>query len=182
MVNSPPALLIIDMQKSMQSALLARRNNPDAEGNIYELLTHWRATNRPVVHVRHISRSADSVFRPGQVGAEFQDALLPLDSEHVVEKNVTDAFAHSGLERWLRVRGIDEVVVVGVSTNYSVEATVRSSGNLGFKTCVVSDACFTFDRVDLNGVLQTAEDIHMMSLCNLSGEYAQVVTTSELIG
>ncbi len=181
MIHRPPALLIIDMQKGMQSPALPRRNNPGAEGNIQKLLAHWRATNQPVIHVRHISRSADSVFTLGQIGAEFQDPLLPLDSEHVVEKNVTDAFTHSGLERWLHARGIQDVVIVGVSTNQSVESTARSSGNLGFRTRVVSDATFTFDRVDLNGVVQTAEDVHMMSLTNLSGEYAQVVTTFDLI-
>lgn len=182
MTSYPCALVIIDMQKGMQSPNLPHRNNTGAEVNIQKLLAHWRTSKLPVVHVRHISRSADSVFAPGQIGAEFQDALLPLASEHVVEKNVTDAFTQSGLQRWLNARGIEEVVIVGVSTNQSVESTARSSGNLGFRTRVVSDATFTFDRVDLHGVRQTAEDIHLMSLTNLSGEYAQVVTTSELIG
>ncbi len=117
------ALIIIDMQKGMQSAELGRRNNMHAEANIQQLLARWRSLKLPVVHVRHMSRSRDSVFWPGQVGAEFQDALLPLDSEHVIEKNVTDAFANSSLERWLHVRGIKDLVIVGVSTNMSVEAT-----------------------------------------------------------
>lgn len=111
------ALLVIDMQKGMQEPRAGRRNNPGAEAQVQRLLMHWRTTGRPVVHVRHMSRFADSVFFPGQPGAEFQDALAPLPTEHVVEKNVTDAFAHSGLERWLRVRGIEALVVVGVATN-----------------------------------------------------------------
>jgi nicotinamidase-related amidase len=182
MTNLRRALIIIDMQKSMQSATLARRNNPNAEANIQRLLEHWRSAGLPVVHVRHMSRSPGSVFWPGQVGAEFQDALLPLASEHVVEKNVTDAFANSGLERWLHVRGIKELVIVGVSTNNSVEATARSAGCLGFQTSVVSDATFTFDAPDLNGAIRTAEDIHLMSLSNLNGEYARVIETSGLLG
>lgn len=181
MTNHRRALIIIDMQKGMRSTKLSRRNNPNAEANIQRLLAHWRSAGMPVVHVRHISRSPGSVFWPGQAGAEFQDALMPLASEHVVEKNVTDAFTNSGLERWLHVRGIKELVIVGVSTNNSVEATARSAGCLGFQTSVVSDATFTFDAPDLSGAIRTAEDIHLMSLSNLKGEYARILESSELL-
>lgn len=181
MTHSPRALIIVDMQKGMHSPTLPHRNNPQAEANMLQLLTRWRTASWPVVHVRHISRSPDSVFRLGQAGAEFQEAFMPLDTEHVVEKNVPDAFVQSGLQRWLHVRAISDVVIVGVSTNNSVESTARSAGNLGFHTYAVPDACFTFDRMDLNGILRTADDIHLMSLTNLSSEYAQVVSTAQLL-
>jgi nicotinamidase-related amidase len=181
MTNHRRALIIIDMQKGMQIATLGRRNNLQAEANIQQLLVRSRSLNLPIVHVRHMSRSRDSVFWPGQVGAEFQDAFLPLDSEHVMEKNVTDAFANSGLEGWLLARDIKDLVIVGVSTNMSVEATARSAGSLGFRTAVVSDATFTFDRADISGAMRTAEEIHLMSLTNLSGEYAEIVETAVLL-
>lgn len=89
----------------------------------------WRQARMPVVHVRRLSRTIGSPFWPGQPGAEFQQELQPLDSEHVVEKHVPDAFVHSGLERWLRVRDIHALLVVGVSTNNSVdEGGWRSAG------------------------------------------------------
>ncbi|HEY6641329.1 MAG TPA: hypothetical protein VIZ63_04275 [Povalibacter sp.] len=40
-------------------------------------------------------------------------------------------------------------------TNNAVEATARTTGNLGFKTYVVADATYTFDKRDLNGTLRT---------------------------
>lgn len=80
------ALLIIDMQQGMNDPTLGRRNNPDAEVQIQHLQRAWRQSNRPVVHVRHMSRSEGSVFWPGQPGCEFQPALAPLKHEHVVEK------------------------------------------------------------------------------------------------
>jgi nicotinamidase-related amidase len=181
MQSHAPALIIIDMQKGMSSPGAGRRNNPQAESNIAEMLRKWRTARMPVVHVRHISRTIGSPFWPGQPGAEFQEELKPLDSEHVVEKHVPDAFVHSGLERWLRVRDIDALIVVGVSTNNSVESTVRSAGNLGFQTMVVADAVFAFDKVDYSGVLRRAEEVHAMSLANLDGEYAQVVTAAEAL-
>ena len=132
------ALLIIDMQQGMNEPKLGRRNNPGAEVQMQRLLKAWRQCNRPVVHIRHMSRSPDSVFWPGQPGCEFQPALQPLALEHVVEKNVPDAFTATGLERWLHVRGIRQLVIAGVITNNSVESTARSGGNLGFAVTVVS--------------------------------------------
>jgi nicotinamidase-related amidase len=175
------ALLIIDMQKGMLSPTLPPRNNPQAEANIVRLLAAWRERGEPVVLVRHISRAPTSVFAPGQGGAEFQQRFMPLPHEHVVEKNVPDAFINTGLERWLHARGIRDVVVAGVSTNNSVEATARTAGNLGFSTVVVADACFTFEKTEFGGTLRSAEEVHLMALANLHGEYAEVKGTADVL-
>jgi nicotinamidase-related amidase len=177
-MHPPAALIVIDMQKGMRHELqpgrLPPRNNPDAEDRIAQLLAAWRAAGQPVVWVRHISRSPASVFAPGQPGADFQERFLPLQHEHVVEKNVPCAFVNSGLERWLHARGIRHLVIAGVSTNNSVEASARSAGNLGFDTTVAADACFTFDQRDFGGTLRSAEEVHLMALANLQGDYARV--------
>ncbi len=181
MKKQSPTLLIIDMQQGMRSPAAGKRNNPQSESNIARLLLAWRERNATIVHVRHVSRTLGSLFWPGQPGAEFQKELKPLDSEHVVEKNVPDAFINTGLERWLHVRGINELLIVGVSTSHSVESTARTAGNLGFKTMVASDAVFAFDKVDYSGTLRTADEVHAMSLANLDGEYATVIITEEAL-
>jgi nicotinamidase-related amidase len=165
------------MQKGMENTAASSRNNPQAEGNIAQLLQACRAANAHIVHVRHISRSPDSAFAPGQFGVEFQEALQPLRHEHVVEKNVPDAFINTALERWLRVRDLDRIVMVGVSTNNSVEASARTAGNLGFDTVVVLDATFAFAMTDYAGRMRSADEVHAMSLANLSGEYATIMDT-----
>jgi nicotinamidase-related amidase len=182
MTATTRALIIIDMQRGIADPALGRRNNPEAEDNIARLLYAWRDARQPIVHVRHISRSPRSVFWPGQEGAEFQDLFQPRAEEHVVEKNVPDAFINTALERWLRVRHIDDVAIVGVITNNSIEATARTSGNLGFRTLVVADATYTFDKHDYNGVLRPAADVHAMSLANLQEEYATIVRTEQVLG
>lgn len=181
MSSNPPALIVIDMQRCMASPAAGVRNNPDAEKVIRDLLHAWRAALGPIVHVRHISRTPVSPFWPGQPGVEFQPELAPLPTEHVVEKNVPDAFVQTGLERWLHSRGVQRVVLVGVSTNNSVEASARSAGNLGFVTYVVADATFAFAKSDFDGVHRTAQEVHAMSLANLHGEYATVTTSAELL-
>ncbi|MFJ3521081.1 cysteine hydrolase family protein [Pseudomonas sp. NPDC090203] len=180
-IHPKAALVIIDMQQGINHPKLGRRNNPDAEQQMLALLAAWRQTGRTVIHVRHFSRSEDSVFWPKQSGVEFQPQFLPWDGEGELHKQVPDAFCHSALEGWLRADGINQVVIVGVITNNSVESTARTGGNLGFEVIVPHDACYTFDGADFFGHARSAEEIHGMSLANLHGEYAQVVATQEIL-
>ncbi|VVO56321.1 MULTISPECIES: cysteine hydrolase family protein [Pseudomonas] len=175
------ALIIIDQQKGILHPRLGRRNNPQAEERIEELLAHWRRSGRPVIHVQHLSRSEDSVFWPQQSGVEFQERFQPLPDEHLIQKQVPDAFCSTGLERLLREAGIGQLIIVGVATHNSVESTARSAGNLGFETWVAQDACFTFDKADFFGNARSAEEVHGMSLGNLHGEYATVVDTAQIL-
>jgi len=148
---------------------------------VRRLLDRWRSSSRPVIHVRHVSRFPDSTYRDGQEGVEFKEVALPLPGEPVVTKHTPCAFIGTPLEAILRERGIGDIVIAGVITNNSVEATARVAGELGFTTIVASDGTFTFGRADFRGVFRTAEEVHAMSLANLQDEYAHVLATEEII-
>jgi len=180
-LKADAALIIIDQQKGILEPRLGRRNNPQAEERMLELIGAWRRTGRPLFHVQHLSRSPDSVFWPQQPGVEFQPRFAPLAGEQLIQKQVPDAFCATGLEARLREAGIEQLVIVGVATNNSVEATARTAGNLGFDAWVAHDACFTFDKADYFGQLRSAEEVHAMSLGNLHGEYATVVGTAQIL-
>ena len=175
------ALLVIDLQRAIDHPSWGDRNNPGAEANIAALLAAWRAGGRPIYHVRHDSTETQSHYRPGQPGHEFKPEAIPLAGERVIAKQTNSAFIGTGLEAQLRAAGQTVLVVTGVITNNSVEATVRMAGNLGFETFLVEDACFTFGRKDWAGAWRTADEVHAMSLANLSGEYATVVRTAEVL-
>ncbi|HYM62999.1 MAG TPA: cysteine hydrolase family protein [Thermoanaerobaculia bacterium] len=183
MLTLPPnaALLIIDLQKAIDDPSWGVRNNPAAEDNIAALLSAWRSGGRPVVHVRHLSREPLSTYRPGQPGCDFKDVAQPAAGERVFDKSVHSAFIGTDLETWLRDRGINAIVMTGVITNNSVEATARHSSDLGFETIVVADATFTFGRRDYEGRERTADEVHAMSLANLDGEYARIATTAAIL-
>lgn len=180
-IHPDSALILIDMQQGINHPKLGRRNNPQAEARMSELLSAWREAERPVIHVRHFSTSPSSVFWPGQSGVEYQPAFVPQADERELSKQVPDAFCGSFLEMWLRSDGIRQMVIAGVVTNNSVESTARSGGNLGFEVIVAHDACFTFDQADFFGTPRSAEDVHAMSLANLHGEYATVLSTAQIL-
>lgn len=175
------ALIIIDLQKAIDHSDWGSRNNPDAEANVASLLHTWRTTNRPVYHIRHDSTEPASHYRPGQPGNEFKPEAMPLPTETIIAKRTNSAFIGTNLESSLRNAGHTLLIVTGVITNNSVEATVRMAGNLGFDTFLVEDACFTFARKDWSGHFRTASEVHAMSLANLDGEYCTVVSTVQVL-
>jgi len=175
------ALIVIDFQKAIDHPSWGERNNPDAERNVASLLDAWRSTGRPVYHIRHDSTEPASHYRPGQPGNDFKPQAQPIAGEVVIVKRTNSAFIGTDLESRLRQANHTLLVVAGVITNNSVEATVRMAGNLGFETFLVEDATFTFGRNDWNGISRTADQVHAMSLANLDGEYCSVVRTSEIL-
>src|SRR3990170_3646616 len=157
---SHPALLVIDVQRAIDDPSWGVRNNSDAEQRMHSLLHHWRERAWPVAHVRHLSRDPSSTYRPGQAGCEFKPAVHPPSGETVITKQTNNAFVGTQLDAWLKSRQIGTVVICGVITNNSVEATARMAGNLGYLTYVVSDATATFDKVDHDGVTRDAQQVH----------------------
>jgi nicotinamidase-related amidase len=174
-------LLLIDLQKAIDHPSWGNRNNPDAEARIGEILDRWRRKGWPVWHIRHDSTDPSSHYRPGQPGNQFKPEVAPLAGEPIVPKRTNSAFIGTDLEARLRSSKHDTIVVVGVITNNSVEATVRMAGNLGFRTYLVADGCFTFGRRDWNGREWSAEDVHALSLANLDNEYCTVVTAAAVL-
>lgn len=183
-ISNDTALIIVDVQKGIDDFYWAKdgpRNGTDGEASIVRLLAAWREAGRPVVLVRHDSVEEGSPFWPENPGNAFKDEVMPHAGELVVAKNTNSAFVGTGLEQRLRERNIESLVIVGVITNNSLEATVRMSGNLGFDTIVAADACWTFAKRDWSGTLRTAQEVHDMALANMDGEYASVMTTDDLL-
>ena len=64
----------------------------------------------------------------GEHGHDFIDELKPWPGELVVDKPGYSAFEHTDLQAWLDARGIDTLVLTGVTTEVCVSSTLRSCG------------------------------------------------------
>lgn len=177
----PTTLLLVDLQLGFDNPNWGRRNNPHMEQCVSDLLRAWRASGRPVIHVRHMSTELSSPLRPGQIGNAFKPETAPIAGEKVIEKRVNSAFIGTSLEADLRRDGCRGLVIVGLTTNHCISTTARMAGNLGFVTWVVSDATATFDRIGPDGVAYSAEQIHAIALSDLHREFATVVDTAAVM-
>jgi nicotinamidase-related amidase len=176
------ALVVIDVQRVFDDPVWGARSNRAFEANLARLLARWRAAGGTVVNVRHRSAKPGGRFQPGTPGFAFKPEAEPAPGEMVFEKTVNSAFIGTGLEEWLRTRGIDTLIVAGITTDHCVSTTARMGANLGFEILLPGDATATFDKLGPSGRYFDAQTMHDAALAALHGEFATVITTDALIG
>ena len=174
-------LIVVDVQQAFDNPVWGRRNQPQAEQRIADLLAAWRTTSRPLIHVQHRSRRPDSLFHPDAPGFRVKPEAAPLAGEAVIYKDVNSSFIGTDLEQRLRAQGATTVVICGITTDHCVSTTTRMAGNLGFTAVIVSDATATFERTGPDGRHYSAELMHDTALASLHGEFAEVADTAAVL-
>ena len=177
------ALIVIDVQQGfdLDPAYWGERNNPTAEANMQRLLNRWRQSARPIYHTKHNSTNPQSPLHPTHTGNQFKLAFMPADDEIVIEKDVNSAFIGTDLEQRLRDADIDQLVMIGLTTDHCVNTTTRMAGNLGFETYLVHDATATHARTGYDGTHYDAQTIHEIAIASLKDEFATIVDTATIL-
>lgn len=173
-------LLPIDMQRAFDEPSWPRRWNERVDANGQALLGAWRASGRPIIHVRHDSVSPGSSLAPGAPGNAFRPGFEPLPGEALVTKGVNSAFIGTDLDLRLKRLGARHVVTFGISTDMCVSTTVRTGANLGWDMILVPDASDCFELPDGNGGTIAAEEIHRAHVATLAFEFCRIFSTTEL--
>ena len=177
-----PVLMVLDAQKGFDDPYWGKRNNPQAETNIFRLLTEWRKRKWNIIYSKHLSVQPQSpLYHKNEMGTEIKNLLHPQLDEFVFPKNVNSAFIGTQLESYLREQQIKSVVITGLSTQHCVSTTTRMSGNLGFDTYLVSDAIAAFEITDHKGTVHPPEAIQEIELATLHKEFATIVTTDKIL-
>jgi nicotinamidase/pyrazinamidase len=101
----------------------------------------------------------------GTLGAEFHQALRTDPAQLIIRKGFrvgidsysaffeNDRTTATGLEGYLRNRGVTAITLVGLATDYCVAYSALDAARLGFKATVLEAAC---RAIDLNGSLAAA--------------------------
>jgi nicotinamidase-related amidase len=80
----------------------------------------------------------------GEPGHDIISELYPKDGEPVIDKPGKGAFYQTDIELMLKNRGIDTLLVCGVTTEVCVNTTVREANDRGFRCIVISDCCASY--------------------------------------
>ncbi|MEQ8369984.1 MAG: isochorismatase family protein [Alphaproteobacteria bacterium] len=180
------ALLLIDVQKGVDDTAYyggptGRMNNPAAKDHLRQVLNAWRTKGRRVAFTRHDSVEKNSPLKLALATGAQLDGMDIRDGDIAVTKSANSGFIGSALELSLRRARIQRLVIAGFFTNFCVETTVRTAGNMGFDTYLVHDACATMNRIGLDGTDYDPQLVHDMSVANLHGEFCTAIDTEDAI-
>jgi nicotinamidase-related amidase len=149
------ALVLIDLQNAILGMNPAPYTAAQVVENSKRLAEVFRAHGAPVVYVRvdlndfmklHVDQPHNMGDKPLPAAAsEIAPSAGFQPGDILVTKRHWGAFAGTDLEQQLKARGVDTVVLTGISTNVGVESTVRQGTGLGFAFVVVEDACAAQD-------------------------------------
>ena len=137
-------LLVVDTQKGCFNENLYLFET--IKKNIKQLITLARENNVEVVYVQHddgpgtdLDKSADNY--------EIYEEFAPRDGEKRFEKNVNSAFhPMTGLTEYLQSKGEKDIIAIGVSTDYCMDATVKSGFEKGFNIIIPEYTNSTYDN------------------------------------
>ena len=86
----------------------------------------------------------NDLFVKGTPSAEFHGAIIH-PGDMIIYKQRIGAFSENHLNLTLRARGVENLVLFGISTSGIVLATVTRAFDLDFRLTVIHDACFDAD-------------------------------------
>jgi nicotinamidase-related amidase len=145
------ALVLIDLQNAVVGMNTAPYTAAQVVANSKKLAEAFRAVGAAVVYVRvdindFLRLPVDQPHTMGDnpipaVASEIAPSADFQPGDILLTKHHWGAFAGTDLEQQLQARGVDTVVLTGISTNAGVESTARQGTGLGFAFVLVEDAC-----------------------------------------
>ncbi len=167
-------LLVVDVQ----TLLVEEHPHHEAKvlANIQNLIREARSNQVEIVYVRH-DDGVGTELEVGTPGWQIFPSVAPEVNEKIVDKQFNSAFHKTDLQTYLTHKGIDTIILVGMQTEYCIDATLRSAFDLGYKVLIPLDTNTTYDNAYMDA--ETLLDYYHNAIWD--NRFAKVVTMEQAI-
>ncbi len=141
-------LIVIDMQKALMDDELYRLES--LKENVRRIIETARENGTEVIYVQH-DAGAGTGFSAGDEGFEIADEVKPRGGEKVFVKKINSCFGSGDFTAYLEEAKDDTLMIVGLQTNFCIDATVKSAFERGYRVIVPEGTNSTFDNPYMTG-------------------------------
>ena len=162
-------LLVVDTQN-----LIMNNDLYEFQTLVYRIKTlikEARNNNIEVIYVRH-DVGVKQKLTKGALGYEIYEEFQPMPNERVFDKNVNSAFRDTGLLEYLHEKDEDTIIIVGLQTDYCIDATVKCGFEHGLKMIVPANTNSTFD----NAYMTAEKSYRYYNEFMWNGRYAECIS------
>jgi len=176
------AILTLDLQSGI---LAMGEGYQSVIPNAAKIVDFARTKNYPIIHIGlgfseghpevpvfeslFLRAKQNNLFVKNTPSAEFHRSIIQ-PGDMVIYKQRISAFTENHLNLTLRARGIENLVLFGVSTSGIVLATVVRAFDLDFKLTIIEDACFDAD-----------EEVHRILFEKVFAKRGTVISTNTFV-
>ena len=141
-------LIVIDMQKALMDDELYNLNG--LLENVPKLIETARENRVEVIYVQH-DAGAGTGFSVGDEAFEIADEVAPKAGEKVFVKRASSSFTNEEFAAYLEKEKGDTLLIVGLQTNFCIDATVKSAFERGYDVIIPEGTNSTFDNPYMSG-------------------------------
>ncbi len=167
-------LLIVDTQKLITNEKLYKFDM--FVSNVKEIIHEARTNNVEVIYVRHDDGIGNELTK-GTVGFEIYEKFQPMNDEKIFDKKVNSAFKGTGLLEYLTDKGEKDIIIVGLQTDYCMDATIKCGFEHGFHIIVPA---YTNTTVH-NNFMSAEQSYQYYNEFMWDGRYAECISLDETI-
>lgn len=174
------ALVLVDLQKGIVGLEGQPHSTDKVVDNANQLIKAFRDNDGFIAFVHVKFHDGQDKLNPNAMVelpdnddpsfSDFADQLDYRDGDYVVDKRHFSGFFGTDLDLQLRRRGIDTVIIGGISTHIGVDTTARDAYQYGYNQYFVTDM-----------MTAPAKHLHEFAVNNVFPVMGQTVTTEEML-
>ena len=140
------ALLVVDVQNAL--VLAEPFAVEEIISNIKRLIKSSRENNVEVIYIQHNDKIGDEL-EPNSEGWKIYDEVSPNKNEVVINKTYNSSFKDTNLKIYLGNKGIKQLIITGMQTEYCIDATCKVAFEYGFEVIIPEKTNTTFNNGDI---------------------------------